>query len=202
MQLLLTTSLCLLSVNTISIGPHQSNTMIRGISVGSLVLHSTSSTNSKNSNSEITQTLLIKNTGGAGERVVDMSVRTRPKRKRTEAEREIEIDVTMESQTETLKTISIPCVDPLKVSYDVLYRRRPAATSSSPSFWDVPIDQDAEVDLKSLEHEAVVWTTICCLGPWSIEVEKVVLKERKRRGVDVSCFAFLEDLVFSNPVAS
>lgn len=123
--------------------------------------------------------------------MVDMSVRTRPKRKRTEAETEMEIDVTMESETETLKTISIPCVDPLKVSYDVSYRRRSTATfsPSSPSLWDAPIneDVDADVDLRSLEHEAVIRTTIGCLGPWSVEVEKVVLKKRKRREVEVSC---------------
>lgn len=177
--------------------------MIRGILLGSLVLHSSSSTNS-NKNSEIRQTLLIKNTGGAGERVVDMSVRTRPKRKISSVGTdETETDMTLESETETLKTISIPCVDPLKVSYDISYRRRMAATSSSssPLLWDAPINEDTDVDPRSLEYEAVIRTAISCLGPWTVEVEKVVLKKRKRNGLEVGYSTCLNDSpsVYSNP---
>lgn len=146
--------------------------MIRGILLGSLVLHPSSSSSSE----IITQTLLIKNTGGAGERVVDMSVRTRPRsKKKTNPETEGrtgDIEEELELESETLKTLSIPCVDPLKISYDVKYRRWSAHSSGgSPGLWDTS-------DSNSLEHEAVVRTTIECLGPWGVEIEKVVLVRR------------------------
>ncbi|KAJ4483560.1 Gryzun, putative trafficking through golgi-domain-containing protein [Lentinula aciculospora] len=107
------------AVNTISIGPDQSNTMIREIPLGSMALHS-------HVTSELKTTLWIKNTGGAGDRVVDMSIRTRPIRRRkpnksrTKSHRILHLP---HLETETLETLTIPCIEPFSVEFDVGYRR-------------------------------------------------------------------------------
>ncbi|KAF9078111.1 Gryzun, putative trafficking through golgi-domain-containing protein [Rhodocollybia butyracea] len=181
------------AINTISIGPHQSNTMIRGIPLGLLILHpltsSSSSPLSSSASLEITQTLWIKNTGGAGDRVVDMSVRTRPI-SRSKLKSSLSYP---HEEAETLKTITIPCIEPLTINWDVSYRRRvaraPAGVHGKATLsWleeprigsEEPVDDDDEAQLTEVDVEAVVRAMIGCVGSdhLGVEVEKMVLRSK------------------------
>ncbi|KIK67572.1 hypothetical protein GYMLUDRAFT_69742 [Collybiopsis luxurians FD-317 M1] len=171
------------AVNTISMDTYQSNAMIRGIPLGLLALHPHSSSSAP---AQITRTLWIKNTGGAGDRVFDMGVRTRP----VFGENRI---ANPRLETETLKTVSIPCIEPLSVSYDVTYRRRPPpapsggpAKSDGKSWWliesaELSKDEDNAstwVERVEADTEVIVRTTFGCIAPSGVKVEKVVLKNK------------------------
>ncbi|KAJ3863828.1 hypothetical protein EV359DRAFT_64503 [Lentinula novae-zelandiae] len=186
------------AVNTISVGPHQSNTMIKGISLGLLALHP----QHPSSPSDLRHTLWIKNTGGAGDRVVDMSVWTRPIHKHETGKPNKNtsgINVRARSmrqlphlETETLKTVIIPCIEPLNVRYDVTYQRRVDPSSYSTlnpgegALWDRPqipwwLDEEKDDhgdegeggnrdrgdtwdERVEADVEAVLRTTILCVG--------------------------------------
>ncbi|KAJ3720037.1 hypothetical protein C8R42DRAFT_108005 [Lentinula raphanica] len=169
------------AVNTVSIGTHESRTMLRGLELGLLALHpcrpkssarfrfkSKSKSRTKASNidkiqDKIQETIYIQNTGGPGVRVLDVSVRTRAvvrltrrhrrsaeiaenatsrgkdgdgdegeeEEEEEEEERQVEktdkeeleeLETEEETETETLRTIKIPCVDPFALSFGVGYR--------------------------------------------------------------------------------
>ncbi|KAJ3753958.1 hypothetical protein EV360DRAFT_87294 [Lentinula raphanica] len=128
------------AVNTVSIGTHESRTMLRGLELGLLALHPRKSkkrrnptvqTNTTKARDEIKETIFIQNTGGPGVRVLDVSVRTRAVRGLQGQERDREGgggggggegQEEMETETETLRTIKIPCIDPFSISFEVGYR--------------------------------------------------------------------------------
>ncbi|KAF5393290.1 hypothetical protein D9757_000465 [Collybiopsis confluens] len=174
------------AVNTIFIDTYQSNAMIKGIPLGSLALHPHSTSKSP---AEIKRTLWIKNTGGAGDRVVDMGVRTNLVGDENSA-------ANPRLETETLETISIPCTEPLKVSYDIEYRRRAppgpsvgfAEGSGKPWWLFDSMEGDGEDEDESVstwaeraeaDTEAIVRMTLECMGSSGVQVEKVRLKSKK-----------------------
>lgn len=123
------------------------------------------------------KTLFLISAGLAGDRVLDISVRSRLPADQGEVEEGL--DETKEEinddSTETLHTLTVPAVEPFVINYDVAYRR-------STQEWQ------GLADLKTFSGdywdgrggEAVINVRIECPGPWPIEVEGVVLEREVR----------------------
>ena len=123
------------------------------------------------------KTLFLISAGLAGDRVLDISVRSRLPADQGEVEEGL--DETKEEihddSTETLHTLTVPAVEPFRINYDVTYRR-------STQEWQ------GLADLKTFSGdywdgrggEAVINVRIECPGPWPIEVEGVVLEREVR----------------------
>lgn len=125
----------------------------------------------------VLKTLHLLNTGAAGDRVIDISTRSRS------AEGADGSDTEVHNSTETLRTLVIPTVEPFKITQEVVYRH---ATG----------DWAGLADLRTFESEfwddrkggsALVNTRVEFVGPWGLEVVSVEL----RKQVGLACLLCL-----------
>lgn len=155
-----------LAVNSIVLENERSTSLIKGISFGVL-----------QPGANRVKTLFLISTGLAGDRVLDLSVRSRLPGDQGEVEEGMDRtkDEMDDDSTETLHTLTVPAVEPFRINYDVAYRR-------STQEWQ------GLADLKTFGGdywdgrggEAVINVRIECPGPWPIEVEGVVLEREVR----------------------
>lgn len=129
----------------------------------------------------VVKTLYLVNTGAAGDRVLDISIQSRAISK-SSPEASPTTPISPDTQayrsdtSETLQTLTVPTIDPIKVSYGVGYRRplteRPGLanlTTFEDEFWD-----DGE------GGEALVNATMEVVGPWSLEILSAKLIHKVR----------------------
>lgn len=136
----------LYKVNIIRIDDEQSQSLIKGVTLGTVTPGET-----------VLKTLYVKNTGGMGDRVVDISIQSR--------------SPVAQDTSEVLRTLSVPTVAPMKVEYGVKYLHSrgvlPGLTdlrTYESDYWD-----DGE------GGEALVSARMACVGPWGVSVETVRL---------------------------
>lgn len=152
-------------VNHIRIDNERSNGFIKGVHFGVV-----------NPGVNVLKTLHITNTGAAGDRILDISIQSRSIPKASTSSSPIPSPSSSEEHSsadtsETLQTLTVPAVDPIKVLYDTTYRRAMAVrpgianlTTFEGEFWD-----DGE------GGEAHVTARMEIVGPWSIQVQNVEL---------------------------
>ena len=135
-----------------------SSGLIKGVSLGLLAPGGTS-----------LKTLWLLNTGAGGDRVVDISIQSRSTMTSLESLASEAAEVA--DTTETLRTIVVPTAAPIKVSYDVVYRRNLG-------------EQLGLADLRRFDSEfwnmgdggeALVTAKMECCGPWSLKVDNMKL---------------------------
>lgn len=133
-------------MNAIRVDDEHSQSLIKGVTLGTIMPGETA-----------LKTLYLKNTGGVGDRVLDISVQSR--------------SPVVQDTSEMLHTLSVPTVTPMKVEYDVKYIHArgplPGLTdldSYECNYWD-----DGE------GGEAFVKARMACMGPWGVSVETVRL---------------------------
>lgn len=160
-------------VNTISFGDDHSTSFIKGISFGTIPSGVTA-----------VQTLCFLNTGAPGDRVIDISIQSRSTSPDVPSD-----DPDLQDITETLRTLVVPTLDPLKVTQTVVYMRGlvewpgPADLRTfDGDFWD---------DRKA--GEALINTRIECTGPSSMEIESV----RLLRQVSLSYLFLNHNLIYT-----
>ena len=134
-------------MNSIRIDEERSSGLVKDISLGQLPPGQTSS-----------KIIYLLTTGGAGARTIDISIRSYVTSRSSDA-------------SETIRTLTVPVLAPVKVKHDVRYVRStkpaPALTDLSaydPEYWD-----------DSLGGEALVSASVVCEGPHGIMVESVRL---------------------------
>lgn len=165
---LATTHLSHTPVNSIMLDDESSPSLIKGVRVGILA-----------PGVSALKTLYLRNTGAGGDRMVDISVQSRYAASEDPSPENVELhDI-----TETLQTLVVPTVDPINVKWGVVYRRslgeRPGPAdlrTFEGDFWD---DGDG--------GEAVVDLEMQCVGPWSLEVENIVLERQVRNHESCRC---------------
>lgn len=106
------------------------------------------------------------NTGAVGDRILDISVQSRPTSPGTHTD-----NTEFQDVTETLRTLVIPTVDPIKVTQTILYMQAAGEwlgladlKTFDGDFWD-----------NRKTGEALVHSRIECAGPSGIEIESVEL---------------------------
>jgi hypothetical protein len=157
------------AINYIVCGEERSTSMIKGISYARL-----------EPGGRGEKTILLINTGGEGGRTVDISIRSRlTEVVEVPASPDEVVDV-----TETLRTLVVPVVSPLKLVHNVTYHR---SLSETPGLMDLRTF-DGDFWDNTDGGEAVIASTVECVGPWKVEVEKMSLKRREGRYAKVlSC---------------
>ncbi|TFY76432.1 hypothetical protein EWM64_g7579, partial [Hericium alpestre] len=154
------------AVNTMRIDDERSTGLIKGIDLGSIP-----------SGSTVLKSIYLTNTGGGGDRVLDISIQSRAPSAQALPSPELPTSPSAETHpsdlTETLQTIVIPTVGAMKMTYDVKYRRSQEVSKglldlltfgAEGEFWNSWEGGEAEVMAK-----------MECVGPWGISVEKVRL---------------------------
>jgi hypothetical protein len=150
------------AVNSIILDNESSSGLIKGVAFGVLA-----------PGVSVLKTLYLVNTGAAGDRMLDVSIQSRstaiPEALTSESSE-------LQDMSETLQTLIVPTVDPIKVTYGVEYRRAlgPRAgladlRTFEGEFWD---DGDG--------GEAMVNARMECVGPWGLEVESIQLQTQVR----------------------
>ncbi|TFK74712.1 hypothetical protein BDN72DRAFT_812681 [Pluteus cervinus] len=147
------------AVNSISLDGEHSSGLIRGIRCGKLL-----------PGVSVFKTLYLHNTGAPGDRIVDISIRSRlvhgdePEDEETQSQ-----DV-----TETERTLAVETVDLIHVTQDVVYRH-------STEDWLGPADMrtfDGDFWDSGKGGEAVVNVKLEFVGPWEVEVVKVEVQKQ------------------------
>ncbi|KAK0459106.1 Gryzun, putative trafficking through golgi-domain-containing protein [Desarmillaria tabescens] len=155
--------------NSITLDDERSSGLIKGISFGVLVPGVSS-----------IKTLNLSNTGGAGDRMIDISIQSRVTPSRHDSSEDLSKSE-MEDVSEILQTLTVPTVKALNVAYDVVYKR-PLA------------ERLGLVDLRRFEEdfwdegeagEALVSLRLECAGPWSLELGKVGLERQNNDAAKV-----------------
>jgi len=147
------------SVNYIVMENERSTSLIKGVPFGVL-----------QPGANRIKTLSLISTGLAGDRVLDISARSRPP---GDQERKIEgTDDEMDhDSTEILHTLTVPVVEPFRISHDVVYRR---STQEWVGLADLKTFDGDYWDNRG--GDAVVNVGIECPGPWPVEIDGVVLE--------------------------
>lgn len=131
---------------------------IKGVSFGMLA-----------SGARILKTLYLVNTGAVGNRMVDISVQS----KSTSFE---ETDLEFLDITETLQTLIVPTVDPIKISHGITFTRsiREWAGLADLRIFDIDFWDDR------CGGEALIDSKMICIGPSEIEIESIRLEREVR----------------------
>ncbi|KAF5386217.1 hypothetical protein D9615_002311 [Tricholomella constricta] len=137
------------AANTIILGDERSTNFIKGVPFGVLA-----------PGISAVKTLYLVNTGAPGDRVVDISVQSRS----TEAEAD-SAEPECQDLTETLRTLVIPTVDPIKVSQTISYTR---GLAEWPGLADLNTF-DGNIWNYSRTSEALVRTTFESAGPSAVQ---------------------------------
>ncbi|PBK82765.1 hypothetical protein ARMGADRAFT_684202 [Armillaria gallica] len=156
------------AVNSITLDDERSSGLIKGISFGVLVPGVSS-----------IKTLNLSNTGGAGDRMIDISIQSRVTSRHDSNEDLSKSE--MEDVSEILQTLTVPTVKALNVAYDVTYRRPLAERLGladlrrfEEDFWD-----------EGEAGEALVTLRLECAGPWALELQKVALERQNNDAAKV-----------------
>ena len=154
------------AVNSIVLENERSTSLLKGISFGVLP-----------PGANRIKALYLSSTGLAGDRVLDISVRSRLPADQGEVEDGVDEskDEMDYDSTETLHTLTVPAVEPFRIHYDVVYRR---STQEWAGLADLKTCDGDYWDDRG--GEAVINVRIECPGPWPIEVEGVVLEREVR----------------------
>ncbi|KAK0494835.1 Gryzun, putative trafficking through golgi-domain-containing protein [Armillaria luteobubalina] len=156
------------AVNSITLDNERSSGLIKGISFGVLVPGVSS-----------IKTLNLSNTGGAGDRMIDISIQSRVV-SRYDSNEDLSKSE-MEDVSEILQTLTVPTAKALNVAYDVAYRRP-------------LVERLGLADLRRFEEdfwdegetgEALVTLRLECAGPWALELQKVVLERQNNDAAKV-----------------
>ncbi len=155
--LCLTPGLCLTIAadNSIIIDGESSSSFIKGVPFGTL-----------SPGENCVKVLHLTSTGGAGDRILDISLQSRSKKSFN--------GEPIEDVSEVLKTVVVPTVAALSITHDIVYRRSlkdrmglADLRAFDEDFWDDGQGGEAEVNLM-----------IECAGPWSILMEKLTLQRQ------------------------
>ncbi|KAI0300474.1 Gryzun, putative trafficking through golgi-domain-containing protein [Multifurca ochricompacta] len=134
------------TVNDIRIDDEHSQSLIKGVAIGVIVPGTTA-----------LKSLYLTNTGGDGDRVLDISIQSR--------------SPIVQDTSEVLLTLSVPTVAPMKVDYDVKYLH---TRGPLPGLTDLhTYDRDYWDDREG--GEAIIRAQMECVGPWGLSVETVRL---------------------------
>jgi trafficking protein particle complex subunit 11 len=136
--------------------------MIKGVAVGRLA-----------PGASAIKILHLVNTGAVGDRMIDISVQSRSTASASHVENE---DDTVNSPgvldvTDTLRTVSIPTVDPFNFQTNTIYRR---PLRQQPGLGDMRTF-DKEYWDDSDGGEAFISSVFKCEGPWNLEIESFIL---------------------------
>lgn len=133
-------------MNHIRVDDEHSQSLIKGVTLGSIVPGATTH-----------KTLYLTNTGGVGDRILDISLQSR--------------SPVAQDTSEVLRTLSVPTVAPMKVEYGVKYvhARRPLPGLTDLRTYESDYWDDGE------GGEALIKARMVCAGPWSLSVETVRL---------------------------
>ena len=147
-------------VNSIVMGDERSSGLIKGVPFGVIA-----------PGASVIKTLYLLNSGAPGNRMIDISIRSRSIATPPEPMADGSILNELADASETLQTLVVPTVEPMQIVFEVVYRRalgqrRGLADLESyeDTFWD-----DGE------GGEAVVNAKMKCEGPWALEVVDVRL---------------------------
>ncbi|KAG5731761.1 UPF0636 like protein [Termitomyces sp. T112] len=151
------------AVNTIILGEERSSNFIKGVPFGLL-----------DPGANASKTLYLVNTGAPGDRVIDISIQSRPPESTADP-----VEPELDDMTETTRLLIVPTVDPFKVVQSVSYRRGLEA-------WPGLADLDTFDGDKwncTRTSEALVSTRIECAGPWPLQVEDVIFERKEHEGM-------------------
>ena len=124
---------------------------------------------------KVQKTLHLLNAGSAGGRTLDISIQSRSTA--TPLDSSQDDSETVLDATETWRTLVVPVVNPIKVVYDVGYRR---ALGKQLGLADLAT-YDGEYWDTANGGEAIVCTKLECVGPWNLEIESLKLIRQARR---------------------
>jgi hypothetical protein len=129
-------------VNIIRVDDEHSQSLLKHVTLGTITPGSTT-----------LKTLYLKNTGGVGDRVLDMSIQSR--------------SPIAQDTSEALRTLIVPTVAPVKVEYGTkyLFARGPLPGLTELHTYESDHWDDAE------GGEALVRARMVCMGPWGVSVE-------------------------------
>lgn len=138
-------------MNVIRVDDEHSQSLIKGVNLGTVMPGETA-----------LKTLYLKNAGGVGDRVLDISVQSR--------------SPVAQDTSDVLHTLFVPTVAPMKVEYDVKYMhaRGPLAGLTDLQTYESNYWDDGE------GGEALVRARMSCMGPWGVSVETVRLVRKVR----------------------
>ncbi|KAF9529733.1 glutathione transferase omega-1 [Crepidotus variabilis] len=166
------------AVNWIVVDDERSPSLIKGIDLGVL-----------NPGVSVVKTLHLFNTGGGGDRVVDVSIQTttiapeddtddEDSEDEGEADDEQEVDDEERASAldtmEHLKLLVVPTVSPIKATSSIAYRR---STESWAGLADLSTFDDTFWDSRR-GGEALVTFTLTCVGPWSLVIENMEMEKK------------------------
>lgn len=142
-------------MNIIRVEDEHSPSLIKHVTLGTITPGATT-----------LKTLYLKNAGGAGDRVLDISIQSR--------------SPIAQDTSEVLRTLSVPTVAPINVEYGVkyLYASGPLPGLTQLHTYENDYWDDGE------GGEALVRARMACLGPWGISVETT----RLVRKVSFMCY--------------
>ncbi|KAI0002431.1 Gryzun, putative trafficking through golgi-domain-containing protein [Russula compacta] len=134
------------AVNIIRLDDEHSQSLIKGVNLGTVM-----------PGAAILKTLYLKNTGGVGDRVLDISIQSR--------------SPVAQDTSEVLRTLLVPTVAPMKVEYGVkyVYTRGPLPGLTDLRTYESDYWDDGE------GGEALVRARMVCMGPWGVSVETIRL---------------------------
>jgi len=129
-------------VNTIRVDDEHSQSLIKHVTLGTITPGDTT-----------LKTLYLRNTGGVGDRVLDISIQSR--------------SPVAQDTSEVLRTLFVPTVAPMKVEHGVkyLYARGPLPSLTNLHTYESDYWDDGE------GGEALVRARMVCMGPWGVSVE-------------------------------
>ncbi|KAG6879137.1 hypothetical protein C0992_004954 [Termitomyces sp. T32_za158] len=151
------------AVNTIFMDEERSSSFIKGVPFGLL-----------DPGANAVKTLYLVNTGAPGDRVIDISIQSRPQNSIVDST-EPELD----DMTETTRLLVVPTVDPLKVVQSVSYRH---GMEAWPGLGDLDTF-DGDKWNPARTSEALVTTKIECTGPSRLQVESVTYEGEEHEGI-------------------
>jgi hypothetical protein len=161
--LFISTGSHLYKVNVIRVDDEHSQSLIKGVTLGTIMPGETA-----------LKTLYLKNTGGVGDRVLDISIQSR--------------SPVAQDTSEVLRTLSVPTVAPMKVDYGVKYvhARGPLPGLTDLHTYEGDYWDDGE------GGEAFVSARMACMGPWGISVETVRLVRKVSLLRPVVCYGGID----------
>ena len=132
-------------------------------------------------NNNILKKLVLTNTGGAGERVIDISVQSQSHTPAASSSAPTSPTTPttpgnspLVDRTDTLRTIAVEAIHPIKVTHKASYRR---PTRPQPGLADLETFGGGRRDEASAV-EAVVASTLAVAAPRGIVIESIVLHRK------------------------
>ncbi|KAF9460741.1 Gryzun, putative trafficking through golgi-domain-containing protein [Collybia nuda] len=151
--------------NIIMLDEKQSSGFIKGVSFGSLA-----------PGVKVLKTLYLLNAGAVGDRMVDLSIQSKSAHEFGTAQ-----DPGTPDMTETLRTLIVPTVNPIKITHNVMYTR---PSSERLGLADLRT-YDADFWDNGSVNEALVETTIECAGPSGLFIESITLEQQRSNNASV-----------------